>query len=234
MSQQGGGLENICNYSFPGNHLVQFSLVKQDVEQSYKKKYFFFITCAPGEQGQNGRTFNFQNRITMKVEIDKALGLSHAIRGYANGRDQLIGQYGLYVDGSKSSFNQGGGSKMVFINKGQDNKGNVVISLTFKQGQAQGFGYGMNIPNAVAMADVIEMMCKKGLELEFSRKDFNIQRSTVGVNQNANQNNFNNAPQPAEFNSGQGPQNTPQNVANNFSNTLNSMTPNATEDDVPF
>jgi len=47
-------LENIFSYSFPANHLLQISIVKQATDQSYKREHFCLITLAPGIQSTHG------------------------------------------------------------------------------------------------------------------------------------------------------------------------------------
>ena len=98
-------LESIFSTSFPANHLLQFSIVKQDAEQSYKKAYFFFITLAPGVQAQGGgRTFDFNSRVTMKVESYQIAELAHAMRAFARGQETALGPFSIYVDSGKSAF----------------------------------------------------------------------------------------------------------------------------------
>ena len=253
---QQNSLQNICNYSFPGNHLLNFSLVRQQQEQSYKKEYFFFITCAPGEKNQNGnRTFNFQNKFVMKMDIDKIFMLRHAIICYATGREAMIGQFSIFADSSKSNFNQGGGTKTIFLNKNNDQRGNPVLSLTFKLGQNKGIAYSMPIATALAISDVLKIMADKGLKLELERSTFNIQPTSIkervdnssSPDPNFNQQNNNSVPAPdpnfqtnntsvpdPNFNQQNNNQsNTPQNVADNFADTLGNMGGNF-GDDIPF
>ena len=173
MANQQSTLENVTQYSFPANNLFQISLVR-DTDPNrpgYKKQYFCFLTLAPGEQGQQGgRTFNFSNKINMKQDIHKVLALAYAIRACARGQQQMIGKWSLFTDSSKSGFGQGGGVKMVFVNqytnsKDQNNPRNQV-SLGFKAGQNQPVGLVFDIPDALALADIIESIGKRGLQLE--------------------------------------------------------------------
>jgi hypothetical protein len=179
-NNQGGNnqqstLENIFSYSFPANHLLQISLVKQaTAEQNYKKQHFCFITLAPGVKNPDGsRTFDFQqNKVTMKVDIDKMIAMAHAIRNTVNGREAVIGSFSIYVDSSKSSYGQqGAGGKSLFIQRGQDKQQTPqpTLVLFFKVGQGAALGYGMTPSSALALADICEFIGKKGLELEFSR-----------------------------------------------------------------
>ncbi len=238
QQNQGNMLKNICGYSFPGNSLLQFSLVHQPQEQTYKKEYFFFLTCAPGEQGQGGgRTFNFQNRFTIKMDIDKIAALRHALILYSTGRKNIIGNFSIFADGSKSNFGSGGQTKSIYLNDGQDKNGNPIVSLMFKVGQNKGFPYIMPIANALAVADILEGMVNRGMELEFKRSNIQLQPSTIKSNggnnynnqpQNIPQNNMNqqspqnnmNHPLPGNI---QPPPNTQQNVANNFATTLQNI-----------
>ncbi len=251
-NQQGGNnqLENICGYSFPGNSLLQFSLVRQQQDVQYKKEYFFFMTCAPGENGQNGRTFNFQNRFTIKMDIDKLASLKNAIDLYAKGHEAVCGQFSIFADNSKSQYSQGSGNKTVHLNKGADQKsGAPQLSLMFSQG-GNSFPFVMPVCNALAISDVLKFMIDKALDLEMSRSIIQIANSSIQSNNKNNnnyQNNNNNQPQnntapPQQQNNTAPPQqNNQNNVANNFANALDNNgqqnngtnVPN-TADDVPF
>ena len=85
MSGQ-SNLKNLFNFSFPGVHLLQISLVKDlSNEDSYKRKHFSFITIVPGKKvdqsvSVSGRTFDWSNRINMKAEADRILALSYDLK----------------------------------------------------------------------------------------------------------------------------------------------------------
>ena len=214
-------LENIFSYSFAANHLLQISIVKQVAEQSYKKEHFCFITLAPGAQNQQGRTFDFNSRITMKVEGHQVLALSHALREYSNNRVDVIGPFSIYVDSSKSSYNQGqGGGKSLSIQRTINQKQNNVpmIVFFFKMGQNQSLGLPMSPSLALAVADVLEFIGKKCLELEFARGPVTAQ---TGAYQNPGFANPVPPPTGAEPNF--------TGVANNFATAFNDFT-----DDIPF
>jgi len=178
MQQQTSQLENIFTYSFPGNHLLQISLVRQETEKSYKKENFFFITLAPGETSQQDgvRTFNFNNRFTMKVECDRLMSLGHAIRSYANDLIDRSGKFSIFTDSSKSQYSQLNGTttKTIFLNRNIDKNGNPEIYLTFKIGQNKGLAFKTTPSASLAIADVISFMTKKCLELEFNRNNIEI------------------------------------------------------------
>ena len=173
MAQQQGqsNLVNIFSYSIPGNHLLQISLVKQAAaEDSYKKQHFFFITLAPGAQtAEGGRTFNFQNKITMKQDIHQIFALANALRSSANDTEASTGKYSIYVDSSKSAFGgAGGGGKSMLVQRASDNKGNVNVVMYFKVGQANPTGFGMPPNIAIALAKICDEMAEKAFDLEFT------------------------------------------------------------------
>lgn len=175
MPQQGqvSTLESIFSDSFPANHLLQISMVKQSVEESYKKQYFCFITLAPGEQSQGGgRTFNFNNRINLKVEYHKIRALGHALTAYAKGQESLIGPFSIYVDSSKSQYGQGGGGgKSIGLQRTTNPKQNntPLIVLYFKAGTGSALAFSMNPADALALADTCFFIANKCQELEFLR-----------------------------------------------------------------
>jgi hypothetical protein len=178
QSQSQSKLENITSTSFPANHLLQFSIVKQEAEQSYKKAYFFFITLAPGVQNpQGGRTFDFNNRVTMKVESYQIDELAHALRSFARGQETQLGPHSIYVDSGKSAYGaQGAGGKSLTIQKTQtqpkqgDNRPPApLVTFFFKQGTNQALGYSMSPYRALAIADKLAAMSEHCDKLEMAR-----------------------------------------------------------------
>jgi len=179
---QQSSLQPVFQYSFPANNLFQISLVRDNDPNlpGYKKRHFCFLTLAPGEAGQSGgRTFNFTNKINLKQDVHKVIGLAHAFRAVARGQKALIGNYSLFVDTSKSAYaaqSGGGGVKQVFVNEyvkkpqGQQQNPNTpgerMVSLGFRIGQNQPVGLMFTIPDAMACADVLEFVGKLGLRLE--------------------------------------------------------------------
>jgi len=177
---QQSSLQPVFQYSFPANNLFQISLVRDNDPNlpGYKKKHFCFLTLAPGEAGaQGGRTFNFTNKINLKQDVHKILGLAHAFRAVARGQKAMIGNYSLFVDSSKSAYGgQGGSVKQVFVNdyikkpQGKQNDPNTpgerMVSLGFRIGQNQPVGLMFSVPDALACADVLEYVGKLGLRLE--------------------------------------------------------------------
>lgn len=250
-------LENVTSYSFPANNLFQISLVRDadPNRPNYKKQYFCFLTLAPGEQSQQGgRTFNFTNKINMKQDIHKILALAYAIRACARGQQQAIGKWSLFTDSSKSGYGQGG-VKMVFVNqyqnqKDQNNPRNQV-SLGFKTGQNNPIGLVFDIPDALALADVIEAIGKRGLQLEMRGASVSFGGGTQQNRSSSQQ------PQSGPFSDnqqgqkpqGQRPRNNqqdsggppnfadappargPNDVQNNFQNAMGGF---SQEDDIPF
>ena len=229
-------LENIFSTSFPANHLLQFSIVRQEAEQSYKKQFFFFITLAPGVQSQSGgRTFDFNNRVTMKVESYQIDELAHALRSFARGQEAQLGPHSIYVDSGKSAYGggaQGGTGKSLMIQKTQNQKANNAPQVTFffKQGTNQALGYSMTPYKALAVADDLIELAKHCGKLELARGPVT---SQTGVFENPNPMGFADpvpppgATGPAMF--GNTPNSGASNVAGNFTNTFNNF-----GDDVPF
>ena len=127
--------------------------------------------------------------------------------------------------------------------------------MTFKLGQNKGIAYSMPIATALAISDVLKIMADKGLKLELERSTFNIQPTSIkervdnssSPDPNFNQQNNNSVPAPdpnfqtnntsvpdPNFNQQNNNQsNTPQNVADNFADTLGNMGGNF-GDDIPF
>lgn len=222
QSQGQSNLENISSYSFPGNHLLQISLVRQPLEEgSYKRAHFFFVTLAPGEQTQTGRTFNFQNRINMKVEGHKMAAFAAALKIAAAGQDQQYGKFTIYVDSSKSQFGSGGGGKSMMLQSGTNQKTNErSVALFFKAGQGPAVTYVMTPYDAIGMAEIIEGLVKVFKDLEFSKTVQGTYSNPSFVN-NPTQNSVQNPPMgnfpPSEVSPFQS---NPNQVAGNFANNL--------------
>ena len=166
-------LESIFSYSFAANHLFQVSLVRQAAEQTYKKEYFCFLTIIPGVNQQGGgRTFDFSNRLTLKVDGHQVDALAEAIKYYVKGKEALIGPYSIYVDSSKSQYSQGGGGgKSLAIQRtSTKNKKQVdvpMLTIFAKAGNNPALAISMTPASAIAMSHVLSFVAQKCLELEF-------------------------------------------------------------------
>ena len=242
MAQQAGQskLENIASTSFPGNHLLQFSIVRQETEQSYKKCYFFFITLAPGvTTQQGGRTFDFNNRITMKVESYQIGELAHALRSFARGQETQLGPFSIYVDTGKSAYGQQGGGqgKSLFLQRGQTQvktgdtrPPSPQVTMFFKVGTNTAIAYPIAIYRALAIADKLQAMSEHCDKLETARGPAAVQ---TGAYENPNPMGFTEQPPsavpnaPPQFGQQAGPGAT--NVTNNFAGAFDAFS-----NDVPF
>src|SRR6056297_1647882 len=222
MSQQGSSLQNIYSKSFPANNLFEVSLVKDTNPDLpfYKSKYFMFVSLTPGGQTeQGGRTFNRDGRITMKTDSEKVMALANSLRAFARGQGQL-GQFAIFVDSSKSGFGGGGGFKTCFVGEfsqkaqqeGQQEK--KMVALSFKTGQSKPLGVFWPPSEAMAVADILDFLAKKGLELDFNDRQNSVGKISQPQPQQTSGNAYNGQQTP--------PQQTPQqNVVDNFGNSMN-------------
>ena len=180
--QQQSQLETISQYSFNGSNLFQVSVIRQLGENAGYKPVFTFFTLAPGVVDQNGaRTYDFSNKIVLKVSLDKALAFSHALRMMVYGQQKLFGQFSIFVDGSKSKFNQGQGmnkSIMLFDNYDQQ-KGIRSISIVFKIGGGQGKSFICSPPDALAISDIVKEMVMEGIKVGNNLTKVNVERSNI-------------------------------------------------------
>jgi len=256
---QQSSLQPVFQYSFPANNLFQISLVRDNDPNlpGYKKRHFCFLTLAPGEQNQQtgGRTFNFTNKINLKQDVHKIIGLAHAFRAVARGQKALIGNYSLFVDTSKSAYagQSGGGVKQAFVNdyikkpQGKQNDPNTpgerMVSLGFRIGQNQPIGLMFSVPDAMACADVLEFVGKLGLRLEAQGASVAFKAPDQAQNQNATGGTGTNTQQ--DFDSSQPPADSarsPNDVAQSFEQGLDNAAtfpgtppiPGQGDDDIPF
>ncbi len=180
---QNSQLQNILNRSFPGANLLECSLVcDTNVDLPfYKNKFFFFVSVTPGVQGQNGqRSFNKDGRITLKAEVEKVIALAESIELWAKGHGKTFGNFSIFADTSKSSYNNSGTGtiKSCFISEwtpnakdgGQPDPTKRQVYVSFKSGQAQPIGCGYSPSDALAIAHIIKKMADKALDLEFNSR----------------------------------------------------------------
>lgn len=258
MSNGQSTLENVYNYSFTANNLFQVSLVKDNDPNrpGYKRQFFCFLTLAPGEQTQTGRTYNFNNKINMKQDVHNIISLAHALRAVARGQKALIGNYSLFTDSSRSSHGgQGGAVKQVFVNEyikqpqgqqGQQGQqaGERFVSLGFRFGQNKPIGLMFNVPDAMACADVLEFIGKMGLKLDANGAPSSFAKSPPQTG--GGQGSYSHQSGPPQGGPPQGnpppsgpppaiPPNSPDNIADSFQQGLNNAAGMpGMEDDIPF
>lgn len=197
MNGQGQStLENIASKSFAGANLFEVSLVKDTAEDLpfYKPMYFFFISMTPGEQSQQGRTFNRQARINMKCDVEKLRALSHSLKLQLRGNPEA--QFAIFADPSKTQSGSGD-TKSCFTGKFQNNKDNRWhITLGFKSGQNKPFGMSWTFSDTLAVCDIIDKFCDKCIELEFQRNTYSVgkpkQQNTGNTSANSTPSNQNN------------------------------------------
>jgi len=169
-------LQNICSFSFPANHLVNFQLVRaipnNTVTQNStaKSEYFSFITIAPGEVANENRTYNFQNKITIKFSLQEIAGLSFVLKTCANGMGKVALPYTKFA-------RSGQGSKTVSVwepapaQQTQDNIRKArAINITIKENNTNGFTIAITPDQAFAISESLNELFKKGISLEFERQ----------------------------------------------------------------
>lgn len=174
---QKGNLQTIFNHNFSGYNALGISLVKDNDpnKKSYANEFFMFISITPGvktDQNASGRTYDNSNKITMKVNPEQMLGLANAIEMLSNGYSQIVGNFVIFTDSSKSQFsdNQNNSQKSLRIQEGQDQKGERKVSILFINGQnKQTFSESPMMFKAIGQ--IIKFVAEKCLELEFSYKE---------------------------------------------------------------
>lgn len=226
MSNGQSTLKNLYSRSFPGQNLLEVSIV-EDTDPNlpfYKSKVFGFITVTPGGKTNEGnRTFNREGKITMKVELEKLLGLSNSITMYCHGADQ-IAKFAIFSDSSKSTHGHGNFkicSASVFMKDNPQQGGQEKnISIGIKQGQSNPIGVYFVPSEALAVAHILKFMAEKGFE-----KDYKLRANQTPGNINPGQSynaqaGYSQAAPTANGNPNPNP-NTAPDISNNFSNTMN-------------
>lgn len=171
-------LNNIISRNFSGINVFNVSVVEETEPKEYHTRFFMFIKAIPSGKSDNsptGRTYNSEGSVTFKVEVEKALALSFALKQYASGKgkayDDSFDNFTIFADMSKSQYNNGGGDKKSMIVKmGQNNKTNKsVINILFSQGDGQGkkvVAFFMTPYEAYSLGSVIEYLSFKCLDFE--------------------------------------------------------------------
>lgn len=239
-------IETKFSYSFPNTDLLEISMVKNNDPEikRYEKQYFYFLSMVPGVKlDGGGRNYDTKNRVTIKQDVDKMLSIAYAIRDMANAMVSKYGTNGVYTifsDPSKTNFGGNTGNKKIFNVGFHNDSKNPGVSIGLVYGNIK-CSCLFPIPVANAIADIIEFMCKKGLELEFDRSSsfegtMNTDRRPNTYNRTNNNNNNNNNNYNRQtpnqnnqgFNSGYNsnpdpnPNSNNQNSANIFGNNIQS------------
>lgn len=214
-------LTQISNYAFTGNHLLQISLMKNEAtDKDYKREYFSFVTLAPGEKtNTGGRTFNFDNRITLKVDLEKLLAFGYALEMYAKGQGNIAGTFQIFTDATKSAYGGSNATTKTMYLKEMTQKDERIIGLGFKLGQNAASQFNVSPTTALAIADICKMMANMGIERELNKA---MNRQSVDSYQNKKipsppVPSGSNAPQ---FNNGSS---DGQQVVDDFNNTLENV-----------
>lgn len=228
-----GTAKNIYSWSYTGNALLSISLMN-DPAAKRSHQIFAFISFIPGERGDGGgRTFNFQNRIVFKFDLNRLDELYYYIRSVASQKDQAeIGQgYALYVDSSKSGF--GNGEKKTLSvrfadpsqNQNQSNSQVKTVMISASSSNGRRVHVAVPVPVAYVIADMCKKIFEKGIDLDIET----YQPYSGGGNGNSYGNNNRYS---------QSPRSNNQNSGNNFFGGSNQQSAYPSEstgmDDVPF
>ncbi len=167
-------LDQTATYQMTSNHALSVSLM-YDAENQYNP-YFIFLNLAPGNTGQDGRrSFDFQNTISLKIGLDKLSELRYALQAYARGQQAVTGDFTIFVDGTKSTYNNGTGvKKSAKLNwiagdpQSQWNKG-PTVSFSFKSGDNKANAFMMSPVAALTLAEICGKLFDKGLDLHMNK-----------------------------------------------------------------
>jgi hypothetical protein len=195
QKQYSDNLQNICSFAFTSNHLINFQLVRsipnQNIQQnSNKPEFFSFITIAPGEGTNENRTYNFQNKTTVKFSLQEICGMSFVLKSWANSGGKNALPYTKFA-------RSGQGTKTVSIWEPQqqssgNNQKSRMISITVKDNNNNnGLTVSLTPDQAFAVSESIYELFKKGLNMEFERQINSPKISQSRGNSNNTYNNLN-------------------------------------------
>jgi hypothetical protein len=179
MSQQQGFNDTINNvYSFPftANSLLTFDLVhmqpnKQDMDRiNTKPEHCAFVNFVPGEKTGGGRTYNFQNKITLKYSLLELEALHFVLRNHATTGGQAVTPYSKYAGGQSGGDNKKVGVWQASTVKkvaGQDMQVRTIF-IQAVNGQKK-VTINFTPDQAYAVSESLHQMYLKGTELEIDR-----------------------------------------------------------------
>lgn len=171
-------LVNVVSYSFSGNHLLELSLVFQRQNKPAKKHYYCFIKLLPAGKNGNERTYISDKHITMKISLDRILEFANALRAYANGRGEYMGQFTTFTDtsiagGTSENTNAGKKSVSVFYAEQNGPNGRVkdYTKIMVKVAKdSENYTMPVSAYLAGSIATIAEKISTEGLHLEFERQ----------------------------------------------------------------
>lgn len=227
-------LQPVFSRSFPGAHLFEVSIVK-DVDPDrpfYRDAYFCFVSLTPGvKTDTGGRTFDRDNRITLKATAEQIYSLGTAVGANAQGYGSKLGSMVIFADSSRSQYGNGT-IKQCFVSEFMQNTNNgqiKKISISFKSGDNKPIGAFWGAFDAFGVANTLKYIADKCLELEMEAR-------TTGEIGKMNQGNSTGQSQQKQSNPNAGqPQQNQGNPVSDFQDAMGGMAGgNDMMDDAPF
>lgn len=159
----------LYSYSLNANHSLSIAVMRDDETQYDNNRYYCFISVAPRILRDDGQaSYDYKNSITFKVQPVRVAELGNALDIYAKGQQKLIGQFGIYVDSSKSKYGDNL-KKYLSLMTGTDKNNNPVINLIAKTSNMEkGHSLQMNVPTALALSTTCKIIYEEIIKLGFN------------------------------------------------------------------
>ena len=178
MAQQGFNdtITNLYSFPFTANSLLTFDLVhmvpnKPNMDRvNTKPEVSAFVNFVPGEKTGNGRTYNFQNKITLKYSLLELEALHFVLKTHATSGGQAVTPYSKYAGGQSGGDNkkvgvwQSSAAKQI---AGQDMQVRTIF-IQAVNGQNK-VTINFTPDQAYAVSESLHQMYLKGTELEIDR-----------------------------------------------------------------
>lgn len=198
-------IHNIANRSFPANHLITVGLIYREVmkdanqKHDFKDRYFFFVTLAPGLGDGANRTYSWDKnqKVTMKFSLREISALSFVLKQCAIGNDSNVLPYTKFSrsEGQSKNCSVWISSKLQNMNNQQVNV--KVINLSFN-GNAR-HSVALSPAEAYSMGEELDMLFKKGLEMEIAWQQANPQFGQESPDAPSNMSGYEQPAAPAAF-----------------------------------
>jgi len=169
QQNQQNQLETVQSLSYPGSNLLTFQLINELTpsiagKTDLKPKHWYFLTLAPGAgNGAQNRTYNFQNKVTIKFSIVEILSLAFTLNCAAIGNIASVIGYNKFARSSETK------SVSVAISEKQGKYGTQRVITLFVNSSSNKYAFGMDCALASSIAKQLEWSAKHATDLELSR-----------------------------------------------------------------
>ncbi len=169
-------LDIIYNMGFPYNHLITIALMKRTPIQNlnvkdYKERFFYFLTLAPGVGTADNRTYDFQQKISLKYSLRELCSLSFALKQCSTGNENNVLPYTKFAKNDNQTKNI---SIWVSSKTSQSNNqthNSKIINFSFNSNTK--YAVALAPSDAFSIGEIFKNLFDYGLKLEIDFRQNN-------------------------------------------------------------